>query len=99
MKKEYKKPEIVFENLAFKSALASCGFVSTTRIDDEYPCALVAGSNEVTWPGGKGEPAYVPEWDTVLIGSAPNECSEEYSCYHVPDVMMENGNESYIGLS
>ena len=57
MKKKYKKPEIVFEKLAFKSALATCGFISTTRIsDDGYPCEMVDSEGDYQWPGGKGEP-------------------------------------------
>lgn len=96
MKKKYKKPEIVFEKLAFKSALATCGLVSTTKIsDDGFPCEMVDGDQ---WQGGQGEPAAVdgdPGW--VLIGDNGT-CTDDYYCYHVP-VMMENGNEAYIGLS
>lgn len=95
MKKKYKKPEIVFEDLAFKSALATCGFISTTRIsDDRFPCEMVEGDD---WRGGKGEPAYEPVFDEVLIGDF-SVCDSYFYCYHVP-VMMEKGNDAYIGLS
>ena len=95
MKKKYKKPEIVFEKLAFKSALATCGLVSTTRISDDYfPCEMVEGDD---WRGGKGEPAYDGDFDCVLIGDF-GVCDTYFYCYHVP-IMMENGNEAYIGLS
>ena len=96
MKKKYKKPEIVFEKLAFKSALATCGFISTTRIsDDGYPCEMVEGND---WQGGKGEPAYdAAGFEEVLIGDF-DVCDSYFYCYHVP-IMMEKGNEAYIGLS
>ena len=96
IKKEYKKPKIVFEDLAFKSALATCGYVSTTKIgDDTYPCYPVEGE----WPLGKGEPAYVPDWGDTLINGDTNICSSEYYCYHVPELMLEHKNENYTGLS
>ena len=96
IKKEYKKPKIVFEDLAFKSALATCGYVSTTRIEgDKYPCYPVEGE----WPLGKGEPAYFPDWGDTLINGDKNICSSEYYCYHVPELMLEDKNEYYIGLS
>ena len=95
MKKKYKKPEIVFEKLAFKSALATCGLVSTTRIsDDRFPCEMVDGDD---WQGGKGEPAYDADFDAVLIGDF-SVCDSYFYCYNVP-VMMESGNDKYIGLS
>ena len=97
MKKKYKKPEIVFEKLAFKSALATCGFVSTKRIEDAFSCAMVEGDD---WIGGKGEPTAVgeiPDW--VLIGDNDGTCTDYFYCYHVPEVMMEEGNKAYIGLS
>ena len=96
MKKKYKKPEIVFEDLAFKSALATCGFVSTKRIEDAFSCEIVEGDD---WQGGKGEPAAVgeiPDW--VFIGDNGT-CTDYYYCYDVPQLMMENGNDKYIGLS
>lgn len=102
MKKKYKKPEIVFEKLAFKSALATCGFVSTTKIgDDTYPCYIVEGEGDKTWPLDKGEPTYVPDFGTTLINGDRNICSSEYYCYHVPadPIMLEKENGSYIGLS
>ena len=96
MKKKYKKPEIVFEDLAFKSSLATCGFVSTTKItNDIYPCYQVDGE----YPLGKGEPAYVPDWGDTLINSDRNICSSYYYCYDVPQLMLEDKNENYIGLS
>ena len=96
MKKKYKKPEIVFEDLAFKSALATCGFVSTTKIEgDNYPCIPVEGERENTW----GEPAYVPDFDETVINGDMNICESEYYCYHVPELMLEDKNEYYIGLS
>lgn len=96
MKKKYKKPEIVFEKLAFKSALATCVYVSTTRIvDDTYPCYQVDGE----WPLGKGEPAYVPDWGNTLINGDKNICSSDYYCYQVPQYMLEEKNENYTGLS
>lgn len=96
MKKKYKKPEIVFEKLAFKSALATCGFVSTKRIEsDFFSCEMVDGK----WQGGKGEPAFAgDDLGLVLINDDSSICESEFYCYHVP-VMMENGNEAYIGLS
>lgn len=95
MKKKYKKPEIVFEKLAFKSALATCGYVSTTRIADTYSCEMVEGDD---WRGGKGEPAYNEDLDCVLIGDF-SVCDNYFYCYHVP-VMMEGADgSSYIGLS
>ena len=101
MKKKYKKPEIVFEKLAFKSALATCGYVSTAKItNDMYPCYIVEGEGNKTWPLGKGEPAYMPEWGDTLINGDMNICSIEYYCYHVPaDPMLEGKNENYTGLS
>lgn len=102
MKKKYKKPEIVFEKLAFKSALATCGFVSTTKIEnDGYPCYIVEGEGDKTWPLDKGEPTYVPDFGTTLINGDRNICSSEYYCYHVPQdpIMLEGQNGSYIGLS
>ena len=96
MKKKYKKPEIVFEDLAFKSALATCGFVSTTRIEnDAYPCYQVDGE----YPLGKGEPTYVPDWGDILINKDRNICSSYYYCYDVPQLMLEDKNENYSGLS
>lgn len=95
MKKKYKKPEIVFEKLAFKSALATCGYVSTKRIEDAFSCEMVDGE----WQGGKGEPAAVdgdPSW--VLIGDNGT-CTEDFYCYGVPVIMMEEHNNTYIGLS
>lgn len=96
MKKKYKKPEIVFEKLAFKSALATCGYVSTKRIsEDAFSCEMVEGDD---WQGGKGEPAAVGEMpDWVLIGDNGT-CTDYFYCYHVP-VMMEGSNDAYIGLS
>ena len=52
------------------------------------------------WRGGKGEPTAVgeiPDW--VLIGDNDGTCTYYFYCYHVPEVMMETGNEAYIGLS
>lgn len=101
MKKKYEKPEIVFEKLAFKSALATCGFISTTRIsDDEYPCEMVDSEGDYQWPGGKGEPTMAaddPGW--VLINDDFSVCNTGWYCYHVPEVMMEGSNDKYIGLS
>ena len=100
MKKKYKKPEIVFEKLAFKSALATCGYVSTKRIEDAFSCEMVEGDSEFTWPGGMGEPAApgeIPDW--VLIGDNDGTCTDYFYCYHVPEVMMEGSNDKYIGLS
>lgn len=95
MKKKYKKPEIVFEKLAFKSALATCGYISTKRIsEDAFSCEMVYGND---WQGGKGEPAYNEDLDCVLIGDS-SVCDSYFYCYHVP-VMMEGSNETYIGLS
>lgn len=101
MKKKYKKPEIVFEKLAFKSALATCGFISTTRIsDDGFPCEMVEGEGEFTWPGGKGEPAAVDgDPSLVLINDDFSICTSGWYCYHVPEAMMEERNDKYIGLS
>ena len=102
IKKEYKKPKIVFEDLAFKSALATCGFVSTTRIEgDTYPCYIVEGEGDKSWPLGKGEPTYVEDFGTTLINDNRNICDSEYYCYHVPQdpIMLEEQNGSYIGLS
>lgn len=98
MKKKYEKPEIVFEDLAFKSALATCGFVSTKRIEsDFFSCEMVDGDE---WIGGKGEPTMAaddPGW--VLINDDFNICNTGWYCYHVPEVMMEEKNDAYIGLS
>ena len=97
MKKKYKKPEIVFEKLAFKSALATCGYISTKRITDDFSCEMVVGDE---WIGGKGEPTAVgeiPDW--VLIDDEFGACTDYFDCYHVPEVMMETGNDKYIGLS
>lgn len=98
MKKKYEKPEIVFEKLAFKSALATCGFISTTKIsDDGYPCEMVHGGK---WPYDKGEPTMAaddPGW--VLINDDFDICNTEWYCYHVPEVMIEGLNDKYIGLS
>ena len=100
MKKKYKKPEIVFEKLAFKSALATCGFISTKRIeDDTFSCEPVKGDNKVTWPGDVGTPTIASGDIFVLINGDFSICDTEWSCYHVPEVMMESGNDKYIGLS
>lgn len=100
MKKKYKKPEIVFEKLAFKSALATCDFISTTRIsDDGYPCGMVENDSEFQWPYGKGEPTYNADFDEVLINGDISVCSSGWYCYDVPIVMMEEHNKAYIGLS
>lgn len=99
MKKKYKKPEIVFEKLAFKSALATCGFISTKRIEDAFSCDPVKGDNEVTWPGDVGTPTIANGDIFVLINGDFSICDTEWSCYHVPEVMMEDGNDKYIGLS
>ena len=101
MKKKYKKPEIVFEKLAFKSALATCGFISTTRIsDDGFPCEMVDSEGDYQWPGGKGEPTAMDgDSSWVLIGDNDGTCTDYFYCYHVPEVMMEEGNKAYIGLS
>lgn len=97
MKKKYKKPEIVFEKLAFKSALATCGYISTKRIsEDAFSCEMVYGDD---WQGGKGEPTAVgeiPDW--VLIGDNGT-CTDYFYCYDVPQLMMEEHNKAYIGLS
>ncbi len=96
MKKKYKKPEIVFEKLAFKSALATCGYVSTKRINDAFSCEMVEGDE---WRGGKGEPAAMDgDSSWVLIGDNGT-CTDYYYCYDVPDMMMEEYNKTYIGLS
>lgn len=101
MKKKYKKPEIVFEKLAFKSALATCGYISTRRIsEDSFSCEIVESEGDLKWPGGKGEPAYNEDFDVVLIDSGFKFCSTGYECYHVPQgAMMEGENSAYIGLS
>ena len=50
------------------------------------------------WQGGKGEPAYdAAGFQEVLIGDF-DVCDSYFYCYHVP-IMMEKGNEAYIGLS
>ena len=103
IKKEYKKPKIVFEDLAFKSALATCDLVSTTKIEnDNYPCYIVEGEEEggKTWPLGKGEPTYLEGFGIIINGDR-NICSSEYYCYHVPQdpILLEEENGSYIGLS
>lgn len=100
MKKKYKKPEIVFEKLAFKSALATCGYVSTKRINDAFSCDPVKGDSEFTWPGDVGEPAIADGDIFVLINGNSSICESSWSCYHVPDVMMEGApGSTYIGLS
>ena len=100
MKKKYKKPEIVFEKLAFKSALATCGFVSTKRIEDAFSCDPVKGDSDVTWPGDVGEPAIAEGDFLVSINRDSSICETSYSCYHIPDVMMEGApGSTYIGLS
>lgn len=98
MKKKYKKPEIVFEKLAFKSALATCGYVSTKRIsEDAFSCEMVDGDE---WIGGKGEPTAMDgDSSWVLIGDNDGTCTDYFYCYHVPEVMMEEKNNAYIGLS
>lgn len=100
MKKKYKKPEIVFEKLAFKSALATCGFISTRRIsEDIFSCEMVESEGDYQYSGGKGEPAAVSDWPgMVLINDDTSKCSSGYYCYHVP-AMAEGHNEAYIGLS
>lgn len=98
IKKEYKKPKIVFEDLAFKSALATCGFVSTTKIDNDiYPCYLVEAEG---YKGQSGVPTYDTEWGFTYINGNENICSMEYECYHAPlPDFNEQSNENYIGLS
>lgn len=99
IKKEYKKPKIVFEDLAFKSALATCGLVSTTKIEnDYYPCYPVEA--EVDGDKGSGVPSYDTAFEETLINDDRNICSSEYYCYHVPVTdLSEEWNEYYIGLS
>lgn len=98
IKKEYKKPKIVFEDLAFKSALATCGYVSTTKIgDDAYPCYPVEA--EVEGYKGSGVPTYDTEWNVTYINGNKYICSMEYECYHVPLTDFNEQNEYYIGLS
>ena len=100
MKKKYKKPEIVFEKLAFKSALATCGYISTRRIsEDAFSCEMVENDSEFQWPFGKGEPTYNEDFDEVLINGDLSVCSSGWYCYDVPIVMMEEKNNAYIGLS
>lgn len=100
MKKKYKKPEIVFEKLAFKSALATCGFISTKDINDAFSCDPVKSDGELKWPGDWGEPTYNPDLDVVLIDSGFEYCSSGYECYHVPDgALIKGQNDAYIGLS
>lgn len=98
IKKEYKKPKIVFEDLAFKSALATCGLVSTTKIgDDAYPCYPV----EEVIEGDKvsGVPTYDTAFEEILINDDRTICSSEFYCYHVPLTDFNEQNEYYIGLS
>lgn len=99
IKKEYKKPKIVFEDLAFKSALATCGYVSTTRIENDiYPCYPV--DKEVEGVKGSGVPTYDTDWGFTYINGNKNICSIEYTCYHVPLSDLDGQNEYYyIGLS
>ena len=95
IKKEYKKPKIVFEDLAFKSALATCGSVSTTKIEsDIYPC--IPGEGDKAW----GVPTYVEEFfGAILFNDNENICSMPFECYHAAVVEFDGKTENYIGLS
>ncbi len=98
IKKEYKKPKIVFEDLAFKSALATCGYVSTTKIEnDKYPCYPV--EEEVLGDKVSGVPTYDTAFEEVIINDNQNICSSMFYCYHVPLTDFNEQNAYYIGLS
>lgn len=77
MKKEYKKPQILFEDLRFSSAIAMCGMVRTNEND----CQMIELPSD--FGGGFGYPTYDRDLDTVLI-VFPGPCETSFYCYHVP---------------
>lgn len=85
MKKEYKKPEIVFESFKFNAAIAEC---SWAPVGDAGP---IEPGQENTWTGGvdDGSGTGIILLNRGIVGSV---CHTDYECYHLPTA---NGMASF----
>ena len=106
MKKSYIKPTVFVEHLAMKSSISTCGYVSTTKIEDGYTCheqfynPMQEGGLCEKHEGSPGPnvATYDPNWETTLICFDNGTCDECYYCYHVPD-QLDGTSKAYVGLS
>ena len=75
MKKEYKKPVILFEDMEFNTAIAApCDYVLSTGCTEQ-----IGPDGETYWP-------MVDPNDTDLILFLEGIiCNDIYECYHNPD--------------
>ena len=72
MKKNYKKPRVMFENLAFNTAIAACDYIYTTN-------------EKCNTSSPDGKPFYDEE-DTATIYIADMiSCNSIFYCYHGPN--------------
>lgn len=92
-----------------KSSISTCGYVSTTKIEDGYTCDKQF--YDPTHEGGLCEehkdslgsvPTYVPdapEFGTlVCLGNGT--CDTCFECYHVPAPgELDGTSTAYVGLS
>lgn len=70
MKKNYKKPRVMFENLAFNTAIAACDFITTSG------CQAIEGTSEIPY-----RDPWIP--NTVYIINDQTVCTTEFYCYHI----------------
>lgn len=90
-----------------KSSISTCGYVSTTKIEDGYTCHEQFYSP--TQEGGLCEDhkglgpcvaTYNPDFETTMVCSENGTCTDCYPCYHVPGLgELDGKNEAYVGLS
>lgn len=85
MKKEYKKPEIVFESFKFNAAIAECTWASVGNAGPIIP------GQEDLWTGGVDDGTGS---GIVLLnrGIENSICDTDYECYHLPTA---NGMTSF----
>jgi hypothetical protein len=79
MKKEYKKPEIMFESFALSTNIAACGFPATFAPNLGNACEAYQLRN--------GDIVFVTEFSGCVSVQAQN---GDYNgvCYHVPTISL-----------
>lgn len=72
MKKKYKKPIVMFEEIAFNTAIAdACGF---------YAISWVSNSESMCEPIFKSDKVPV-----TYVADEISQCTSKFYCYHNPD--------------